>query len=118
MTRYASVSCPSVFMQLAGLVDGSAAMEPPVSFRYSFAAVCPVANIFRMGATEVIREKSFAAAFRMDASDAPSISQEASTSQSAMPCDRSISRFSSTECGSGTESTADSTFQKRFCGCP
>lgn len=71
MTRYASVSCPSVFMQLAGLVDGSAAMEPPVSFRYSFAAVCPVANIFRMGATEVIREKSFAAAFRMDASDAP-----------------------------------------------
>ena len=48
----------------------------------------------------------------------PAISQESSTSHSATWCASSIARFCSGVSGTGTQNSAASTRQKRFCGCP
>ena len=90
MTRYASVSASKDIAQFAGLGEGKGIHVSPERRWYNFAAVFPVVNTALISALEKMGAKSFSTGLRMLLSDAPAISQEASTSQRAMPRRRSI----------------------------
>ena len=62
--------------------------------------------------------RSFGTTPRMELSLEPSISQLAIVSQSAMWCVSASRFFSSIVVGRSQPSTAASTGQNRFCGCP
>lgn len=129
---HSSTSRGSVQAALAGLVDGSLTAFRPVTGRrkrsYSSAALFPLQKTALMGAVLSMRCMSLGAAFFMEASDEPVISQLAITSQSATwllsrnaflsSIDAPAPSFSSNRANASSPVTAAMTFQKRFCGWP
>lgn len=126
---HSSTSRGSVQAALAGLVDGSRIASRPVSGSrkrsYSSAALFPLQKTALMGEAFSMRFMSLGAAFFMEASDEPVISQFAITSQSATWFLSRNAFLSSTDAPSScrranasSSHTAAITFQKRFCGCP
>lgn len=120
ITLYASMSFSrGQRPRFAALVDGRQTAGMFVSGKhrvlYSFHAVLPVVYMRRMCGK--IR-KSFGFGSFMEASFAPDIRHECKTSHKAMPWRKTKARFCSTVSGTGSEKTAASTGQKRFCPCP
>ena len=111
----------------AGLVDGRAhssiprcASSSPSNRRHSRAAVPPVVKTRPIGAASRMHARSLGTGSAMLASEAPAMEQEASTSQSAIPCSsrKAVRGPFSESARSGSPNSRSITRQKRFCGCP